>query len=176
MLVANIEARDGGAAIAAGNGRRGAGAARRRQILLGDRPANAARGPARQARSSRLSRKARQPGRAGRRLSLLAGDLAPYVGADPALAARAGLLAKADLGSEMVGEFPELQGLMGRYYALAQGEPQSVAEAIGEHYKPQGPNDRAPSEPVAVSAALADKFDRLAGFWAIDEKPTGSRI
>ena len=77
--------------------------------------------------------------------------------------------------SEMVGEFPELQGVMGRYYALAQGEDASVAEAIEDHYKPQGPSDRVPSEPVAISVALADKLDLLDGFFAIGEKPTGSK-
>ena len=91
------------------------------------------------------------------------------------LAARAAHLAKADLATEMVGEFPELQGLMGRYYASAQGEEPSVAEAIEEHYKPQGPNDRMPTSPVSIAVALADKLDTLVGFWAIDEKPTGSK-
>ena len=75
----------------------------------------------------------------------------------------------------MVGEFPELQGLMGRYYASAQGEDPNVAEAIEEHYKPQGPNDRIPTSPVSIAVALADKLDTLVGFWAIDEKPTGSK-
>src|SRR3954471_4783882 len=88
---------------------------------------------------------------------------------------RAARLAKADLLTEVVGEFPELQGLMGKYYALAQGENTSVAAASEEHYKPQGPNDRAPSDPVSVAVALADKIDTLVGFWAIDEKPTGSK-
>ena len=101
--------------------------------------------------------------------------MAPLVGADPALAERAALLAKADLVTEMVGEFPELQGLMGRYYAAAQGEDASVAAAIEEHYKPQGPNDRVPTAPVSIAVALADKLDTLVGFWAIDEKPTGSK-
>ncbi len=75
----------------------------------------------------------------------------------------------------MVGEFPELQGLMGRYYALAQGEDASVAAAIEDHYKPLGPSDRVPTDPVAIAVALADKLDMLVGFWAIDEKPTGSK-
>ncbi|MFB9264874.1 glycine--tRNA ligase subunit beta [Bradyrhizobium erythrophlei] len=88
---------------------------------------------------------------------------------------RAAHLAKADLLTEVVGEFPELQGLMGRYYALAQGEPKLVAAASEEHYKPQGPNDRVPTDPISVAVALADKLDTLAGFWAIDEKPTGSK-
>ena len=93
----------------------------------------------------------------------------------PELAERAAQLAKADLVTEMVGEFPELQGLMGRYYAAAQGEEPSVADAIEEHYKPQGPNDRMPTSPVSIAVALADKLDTLVGFWAIDEKPTGSK-
>jgi glycyl-tRNA synthetase beta chain len=88
---------------------------------------------------------------------------------------RAARLAKADLLTEVVGEFPELQGLMGKYYALAQGEHPSVAAASEEHYKPQGPADRVPTDPVSVAVALADKIDTLVGFWAIDEKPTGSK-
>jgi len=109
------------------------------------------------------------------RIAALAKELAPIVGADPALAERAAKLAKADLPTEMVGEFPELQGLMGRKYAELQGEHPSVAAAIEEHYKPLGPSDRVPSDPVSVAVALADKLDTLVGFWAIDEKPTGSK-
>src|SRR5580704_9592283 len=90
-------------------------------------------------------------------------------------AERAALLAKADLVTEMVGEFPELQGLMGRYYAEAQGEDEAVAHAIEDHYKPKGPEDLVPSDPVSIVVALADKIDMLVGFWAIDEKPTGSK-
>lgn len=109
------------------------------------------------------------------RVAALARELASKVGADPDLAERAARLAKADLVSEMVGEFPELQGVMGRYYALSASEKPNVADAIRDHYKPQGPNDAVPSEPVAVAVALADKLDTLVGFWAIDEKPTGSK-
>ena len=109
------------------------------------------------------------------RLVALSEALAPIVGADAAKAARAAKLAKADLVSDMVFEFPELQGLMGRYYALAQNEDSSVADAIEMHYKPQGPSDDVPSEPVSIAVALADKLDLLTGFWAIDEKPTGSK-
>ena len=109
------------------------------------------------------------------RIAALARELAPIVGADPALAERAAKLAKADLPTEMVGEFPELQGLMGRKYAELQGENASVAAAIEEHYKPLGPSDRVPADPVSVAVALADKLDTLVGFWAIDEKPTGSK-
>ena len=88
---------------------------------------------------------------------------------------KAAQLCKADLLTEVVGEFPELQGLMGRYYAEAQGEPEMVARAIEDHYRPKGPEDRVPSDPVAIAVALADKIDTLVGFWAIDEKPTGSK-
>jgi glycyl-tRNA synthetase beta chain len=110
-----------------------------------------------------------------KRIERLAAEIAPLVGADVEKAKRAAKLAKADLLTEVVGEFPELQGLMGKYYALAQGEDASVAAASEEHYKPQGPNDRVPTDPVSVTVALADKIDTLAGFWAIDEKPTGSK-
>ena len=109
------------------------------------------------------------------RVAALARELAPVVGADPDLAEKAARLAKADLVSEMVYEFPELQGAMGRYYALDQGEDASVADAIKDHYKPQGPSDDVPTAPVSAAVALADKLDTLVGFWAIDEKPTGSK-
>jgi len=105
----------------------------------------------------------------------LAAEIAPLVGADVEKTKRAAELCKADLLTEVVGEFPELQGLMGKYYALAQGEDASVAAACEDHYKPQGPNDRVPSDPVSIAVALADKIDTLVGFWAIDEKPTGSK-
>ena len=90
-------------------------------------------------------------------------------------AKRAARLCKADLLTEVVGEFPELQGLMGKYYAEEQGEDEAVAHACEDHYKPKGPDDLVPSDPVAVAVALADKIDMLVGFWAIDEKPTGSK-
>ena len=109
------------------------------------------------------------------RIVALAGHLAPMVGADIAKAERAAQLCKADLATEVVGEFPEVQGLMGRYYAEAQGEDEAVAHAIEDHYKPKGPDDLVPADPVSVAVALADKIDMLVGFWAIDEKPTGSK-
>ncbi|MGX5665336.1 glycine--tRNA ligase subunit beta [Rhizobium daejeonense] len=109
------------------------------------------------------------------RIRALARELAPIVGADAALVDRAVVLAKADLRTEAVGEFPELQGVMGRKYALLQGENGSVATAIEDHYKPQGPSDRVPDDKVAITVALADKLDTMIGFWAIDEKPTGSK-
>jgi glycyl-tRNA synthetase beta chain len=110
------------------------------------------------------------------RVKTLALELATSIpGADPVKVGRAVELAKADLVSGMVGEFPELQGVMGRYYALAQGEAPEVAQAIAEHYSPLGPHDICPTAPVSVAVALADKIDILVGFFAIDEKPTGSK-
>lgn len=109
------------------------------------------------------------------RLKRLSAELAPIVGAEPEKARRAAELAKADLVSLMVYEFPELQGQIGRAYAEIQGEDASVAAAIEEHYKPQGPGDSVPTDPVSIAVALADKLDLLTGFWAIDEKPTGSK-
>ncbi|MCV2868143.1 glycine--tRNA ligase subunit beta [Defluviimonas sp. WL0002] len=109
------------------------------------------------------------------RIEALAREIAPLVGAAPDLAAEAARVAKADLQSAMVGEFPELQGTMGVYYARAAGLPEAVANACKAHYQPLGPSDDVPTEPVSVAVALADKIDTLTGFWAIDEKPTGSK-
>jgi glycyl-tRNA synthetase beta chain len=110
------------------------------------------------------------------RIETLAAELCQYIpGAEPAAVKRAAHLAKADLVTGMVGEFPELQGIMGRYYALHDGETREVADAIAEHYSPKGPDDKCPSAPVSVAVALADKIDTLVGFFAINEKPTGSR-
>jgi glycyl-tRNA synthetase beta chain len=109
------------------------------------------------------------------RIERLAAELAPLVGADVETTMRAARLTKADLLTEVVGEFPELQGTMGKYYAKEQGEDEAVAHAIEDHYRPKGPDDLVPSDPVSIAVALADKFDTLIGFWAIDEKPTGSK-
>lgn len=109
------------------------------------------------------------------RVQLLAAEIARAIGADSDAASRAALLCKADLVTEVVGEFPEVQGIMGRYYALGQGESADVANAVADHYKPLGPSDSCPTAPVSVSVALADKIDTLVGFFAIDEKPTGSK-
>ena len=109
------------------------------------------------------------------RIAALAVEIAPLVGADPALSEQAAKLAKADLRSAMVGEFPELQGLMGMYYARAAGLPEEVALAARDHYSPLGPSDAVPTDPVSIAVALADKIDTLTGFWWIDEKPTGSK-
>ncbi|MEH6739860.1 MAG: glycine--tRNA ligase subunit beta [Sulfitobacter sp.] len=109
------------------------------------------------------------------RMAVLARELAPMVGADPDDAEKAARIAKADLSSEMVYEFPELQGLMGRYYAAAAGMSDEIAAASEEHYAPLGPSDDVPTAPISVAVALAEKIDKLTGFWAIDEKPTGSK-
>jgi glycyl-tRNA synthetase beta chain len=185
ILVSNLVAPDGGAAIAAGNARvvRARLADARHFWLTDLAPLLDARGKAVWPLDQRLEKLERvvfheklgtQAWRV-HRIEELARELAPRVGADRYLAARGAELAKADLATEMVGEFPELQGLMGRYYALAQGDEPSVADAIEDHYKPQGPNDRVPTAPVSIAVALADKLDTLVGFWAIGEKPTGSK-
>jgi glycyl-tRNA synthetase beta chain len=185
ILVSNLVAPDGGAAIAAGNARvvRARLADARHFWLTDLAPLPDAKDKTAKPLDQRLAKlnrvvfheKLGTQGERIARIEALAKELAPKVGSDPDLAARAAHLAKADLATEMVGEFPELQGLMGRYYAIAQGEEPSVADAIEDHYKPQGPNDRIPTAPVSIAVALADKLDTLAGFWAIDEKPTGSK-
>jgi glycyl-tRNA synthetase beta chain len=175
IVVANMVANDGGALIVAGN----------------ERVLRARLSDAKffwdQDRKTKLE--ARVPALASRvfhaklgtmlqkveRLEKLSVFIAGKIGADVAAAARAARLAKADLSSGMVGEFPELQGVMGRYYARHDGESEIVANAIRAHYQPLGPGDVCPSEPVSVAVALAEKIDTLAGFWSIDEKPTGSK-
>lgn len=175
LTVANLLAKDGGAAIAAGNER-----------VLRARLSDAKFFWDQDLKSTLDSRVARLDsivfhaklgtvGEKVKRIGALAVQIAGVIGADPAKAARAALLAKADLVSDVVGEFPEVQGIMGRYYALKDGEDAVVAEAIADHWKPQGPSDKCPSDLVAVSVALADKIDTLTGFFAIDEKPTGSK-
>jgi glycyl-tRNA synthetase beta chain len=187
ILVANLIASDGGAAIAAGNGRvvRARLSDARHFWLTDLAPLPDYKDKAEKPLDQRLAKlralgivfheKLGTQGERVDRIAALAKELAPKVGADPALAERAALLAKADLVTEMVGEFPELQGLMGRYYGTEQGEDLRVAAALEEHYKPLGPSDRLPRDPVSIAVALADKVDTLVGFWAIDEKPTGSK-
>jgi glycyl-tRNA synthetase beta chain len=173
-FVANIEAADGGAAIIAGNERvlRARFSDARhfwdldRKTKLADRVA-ALDGVVFQAMLG-------SQGDRARRLEKLARYLAPLVDADAGLAGRAALLAKADLTTGMVGEFPELQGVMGGYYARHDGEDTAVADAVRDHYLPKGPSDAVPAAPVSVAVALADKLDQLAAFFAIGEKPTGS--
>jgi glycyl-tRNA synthetase beta chain len=175
IMTANIEASDGGKAITAGNER-----------VIRARLSDAKffyEADLKTRLEDRLPKfenivfheKLGTQGERIKRIERLAAEIAPLVGADVEKSKRAARLAKADLLTEVVGEFPELQGLMGKYYALAQGEDTSVAAASEEHYKPQGPADRVPTDPVSVAVALADKIDTLVGFWAIDEKPTGSK-
>lgn len=175
ILVSNIEASDHGATIVAGN----------------ERPIAARLSDAKFFYETDLKTKLEErlpkldqivfheklgtQGARVKRIAALAGELAMPVGANVNKAQRAAALCKADLVTEMVGEFPELQGLMGSYYAKAQGEDSSVANACYEHYKPQGQGDYVPTDPVSIAVALSDKLDTLVGFWAIDEKPTGSK-
>jgi len=186
ILVSNLVASDGGEAIAAGNARvvraRLSDARHFWRTDLADLTDYKDKGKPLDQRLAKLEalkivfhEKLGTQAERIERIEALAEELAPKVGANVELAKRAAKLAKADLVTEMVGEFPELQGLMGRYYAGAQGEEPAVASAIEDHYRPQGPNDRIPSAPVSIAVALADKLDTLGGFWAIDEKPTGSK-
>jgi glycyl-tRNA synthetase beta chain len=175
ILVANIEAEDGGSEIVAGNER--VIRARLSDAKFFYETDLKTRLEDRLAKFEDIVFHEKLGTQAQRieRIERLAAELAPLVGADVEKTKRAARLAKADLLTEVVGEFPELQGLMGKYYALAQGEDASVAAASEEHYKPLGPTDRVPTDPVSVAVALADKIDTLVGFWAIDEKPTGSK-
>ena len=175
VLTANIEASDGGKAIVAGNER--VIRARLSDAKFFYETDQKAKLEDRLPKFENIvfHEKLGTQGERIARIERLAAEIAPLVGADVEKTKRAARLAKADLLTEVVGEFPELQGLMGKYYALAQGEDASVAAASEEHYKPQGPNDRVPTDPVIVAVALADKIDTLVGFWAIDEKPTGSK-
>jgi glycyl-tRNA synthetase beta chain len=175
LLVANIEASDGGKAIIAGNER----VIRARlsdakffyqsdlKLRLEDRLPKFNRIIFHEKLGTQAERIAR--------IEALAGHIAQSIDADVASVERAARLCKADLLTEVVGEFPELQGLMGRYYAQAQGEDDAIAQACEDHYKPQGPDDLVPANPVSIAVGLADKIDILVGFWLIDEKPTGSK-
>ncbi|MCZ8332666.1 MAG: glycine--tRNA ligase subunit beta [Rhodobacteraceae bacterium] len=178
ITVANIEAADGGAAILKGN-----------QKVLAARLSDArffwendlrvAKGGmgewAEGLKSVTFHNKLGSQAERIDRIAALAREIAPLVGADAGMAEQAARVAKLDLRSGMVGEFAELQGVMGRYYALEAGMPAAVADACRDHYSPLGPSDAVPTEPVSVAVALADKIDTLTGFWAIDEKPTGSK-
>ena len=176
VTIANLEARDGGAQIKAGN-----------EYVLTARLSDAEffwNQDRRTTLDSRVPKLADMVFHASLgsildkvgRMETLAGELAAFIpDADSGQCARAARLAKADLVSDMVFEFPELQGIMGRYYALNDGEDAAVADAVAAHYAPQGPGDACPAAPVSACVALADKLDTLVGFWSIDEKPTGSR-
>jgi len=175
VLVSNLVASDGGVAITAGNERVVRARLSDARFFWETDKATKLEDRLPKLDSIVFHEKLGTQGERVARIAALAKEIAPLVGADPSLAERAARLAKADLVTEMVGEFPELQGLMGRKYAALQGEHPSVAAAIEEHYKPVGPSDRVPTDPVSVAVALADKLDTLVGFWAIDEKPTGSK-
>lgn len=175
IVVANIEAADGGKKIAEGNARVLSARLEDARFFWEKDKATPLDKMAEKLSTIAFKAELGSLGDKVERVAILARELAPKIGADPDLADRAARLAKADLVSEMVGEFPELQGVMGRYYALEAGEPACVADAIRDHYKPQGPSEPVPTDPVAMTVALADKIDTLVGFWAIDEKPTGSK-
>jgi len=175
VVVANVEATDGGKALAAGNSR--VLSARLddarffwdEDLKTGfDVWAKKLEGVTFHAKLGTLAERVE-------RIAALAREIAPLVGADPDQAEAAARIAKADLASGMVGEFPELQGVMGGYYARAFGHPDAVADAVRDHYKPQGPADSVPTAPLTVAVALADKLDTLVGFFAIGETPTGSK-
>jgi len=175
VVVANVEATDGGAALAAGNAKVLSARLNDAQFFWDedqkvgfDAWNEKLKGVTFHAKLGTLSERVD-------RIAALAREIAPLVGADAAQAEQAARLSKADLASGMVGEFPELQGIMGGYYARLAGQPDAVADAIRDHYKPQGPGDTVPTAPVTVTVAMAEKLDTLVGFFAIDERPTGSK-
>lgn len=175
VVVANVEAADGGKALAAGNSK--VLSARLSDGVFFWEEDQKVGFDAWNAKLSGVTFHAKLGTMADRveRIAKLAAEIAPLVGADAAEAEKTARLSKADLASGMVGEFPELQGIMGGYYARLAGMPDAIADAIRDHYKPQGPSDSVPTAPLTVAIALADKIDTLSGFFAIDEKPTGSK-
>ncbi|MNK58983.1 Glycine--tRNA ligase beta subunit [compost metagenome] len=175
LVVANVEATDGGQALAAGNSRVLSARLNDARFFWDedqkvgfDAWNDKLKGVTFHAKLGTLAERVD-------RIAALAREIAPLVGADAAQAEQAARLSKADLASGMVSEFPELQGIMGGYYARLAGYPDAVADAVRDHYKPQGPGDTVPTAPVTVAVAIAEKLDTLVGFFAIDEKPTGSR-
>jgi glycyl-tRNA synthetase beta chain len=175
LVVANIDATDGGKALAAGNSRVLSARLNDARFFWDedqkvgfDAWNDKLKGVTFHAKLGTLAERVD-------RIAALAREIAPLVGADADQAEQAARLSKADLASGMVSEFPELQGIMGGYYARLAGQPDAVADAVRDHYKPQGPGDTVPTAPVTVAVAIAEKLDTLVGFFAIDEKPTGSR-
>jgi len=175
ITIANIQAADGGAVIAAGNAKvlssrlSDARFFWDEDVKVGFEPwLEKLNGVTFHAKLGTMAQRVE-------RIVALAGEIAPLVGADVAKTKEAARLAKADLASQMVGEFPELQGIMGGYYARTFGLDGEIADAVRDHYKPQGPSDAVPTAPVSIAVALADKLDTLVGFFSIDEKPTGSK-
>jgi glycyl-tRNA synthetase beta chain len=174
-VVANLEASDGGAAIVDGNERVLRARLADTKFFWDQDLKNTLESRVGALDSIVFHAKLGTVGDKIRRVAGLAGYIAELIGADAPKASRAASLAKADLTTGMVGEFADLQGLMGQYYAVQDGEDAAVAAAIGDHYKPQGPGDSCPSAPETVAVALADKIDTLVGFFNIDERPTGSK-
>ena len=175
LVVANVEATDGGKALAAGNSRVLSARLNDARFFWDedqkvgfDAWNDKLKGVTFHAKLGTLAERVD-------RIAALAREIAPLVDADADQAEQAARLSKADLASGMVSEFPELQGIMGGYYARLAGYPDAVADAVRDHYKPQGPGDSVPTAPVTVAVAIAEKLDTLVGFFAIDEKPTGSR-
>jgi glycyl-tRNA synthetase beta chain len=175
LLVANIEAEDGGKAIVAGNERVIRARLSDARFFYETDLKTRVEDRLPKFKDIVFHEKLGTQAERIERIERLAGELAPLVGANVQKAKRAARLCKADLLTEMVGEFPELQGTMGKYYAEEQGEDEAVAHAIEDHYRPKGPDDLVPSDPVSIAVALADKIDMLVGFWAVDEKPSGSK-
>lgn len=176
VVVANVEASDGGKALAAGNSRvLSARLNDARFFWDEDRKAGNFEAWLKKLQGVTFHAKLGTMAERVERIAALAREIAPLVGADPGQAEKAARFAKADLASGMVGEFPELQGIMGGYYLREAGEDAAIADAVRDHYKPQGPADTVPTSPLTVAVALADKLDTLVGFFAIEEKPTGSK-
>lgn len=176
VVVANVEASDGGKALAAGNSRvLSARLNDARFFWDEDRKDGNFDAGLKKLEGVTFHAKLGTMAERVERIAALAREIAPLVGADPDQAEKAARFAKADLASGMVGEFPELQGIMGGYYLREAGEDAAIADAVRDHYKPQGPGDTVPTAPLTVAVALADKLDTLVGFFAIDEKPTGSK-
>lgn len=174
VVVANVEATDGGRALAAGNSRVLSARLDDARFFWDEDQKTGFDVWSKKLSGVTFHAKLGTLAERVDRIAALAREIAPLVGADPDQAEQAAKLAKADLASGMVGEFPELQGVMGGYYARA-GHGDAIADAIRDHYRPQGPSDAVPTAPLTVAVALADKLDTLVGFFAIDEKPTGSK-
>ena len=175
VVVANVEATDGGEALAAGNSRVLSARLNDARFFWDEDLKSGFDAWNEKLKGVTFHAKLGTVAERVDRIAALAREIAPLVGADPDQAGQAARLAKADLASGMVGEFPELQGVMGGYYARAAGHPDALADAVRDHYKPQGPSDAVPTAPLTVAVSLADKLDTLVGFFAIDEKPTGSK-
>jgi glycyl-tRNA synthetase beta chain len=175
LLVSNLVAKDGGKTIIAGNNKVIAARLSDAKFFWDQDRKVKLEQWAKKLDAITFHAKLGNQGERVQRIEMLAAEIAKTIGADPERAKLASRLAKADLVTGMVGEFPELQGLMGRYYALDQGADPEVADAIRDHYKPVGPTDSIPVSGVGQAVALADKLDTLNGFWSIDEKPTGSK-